>query len=55
VRQIKQKLVTGNAILTQADKGRTMVTITKDAYTDKVHTFLTNNNFPTMPKDPTTK
>ena len=55
VKQIRQKLVTGNAILTQADKGRTMVIITQDAYTDKVHTFLTNNNFPTMHKDPTTK
>ena len=32
-----------------------MVIITQDAYTDKVHTFLTTNNFPIMPKDPTTK
>ena len=55
VKQIRQKLVTGNAILTQADRGRTMVIVTQDAYTDKVHTFLTNNNFPTMHKDPTTK
>ena len=55
VKQIRQKLVTGNAILTQADKGRTLVILTQDAYTDKVHTFLTNNKFPTMHKDPTTK
>ena len=55
VKHIRQKLVSGNAILTQADKGRTIVIITQDAYTDKVHTFLTNNNFPTMHKDPITK
>ena len=55
MKQIRQKLVTGNAIFTQADKGRTLVILTQDAYTDKVHTFLTNNKFPTMHKDPTTK
>jgi hypothetical protein len=55
VKQIRQKLVTGNAILAQADKGKTMVIITLNAYTDKVHTFLSTNNLPTMPTDPTKK
>ena len=35
VKQIKNELVTGNAMLTQADKGRTIVIITQDAYIDK--------------------
>ena len=55
LKQIKQKHVTGNAILTQADKGRTMVIITQDSYADTVHTFQTNSNFPSMPKYPTAK
>ena len=55
VKQIKNKFVTGNAMLTQADKGKTIVIITQNAYTDKVHMFLAANNFPTIPKDPTKK
>ena len=49
VKQIKNKLVTCNAMLTQADKGRTIVIITQNAYTGKVHTFLLTIS-PTCPK-----
>ena len=55
VKQIKNKLVTGNAMLIQADKGKTIVIITQNVYIDKVHTFLAANNFLTIPKDPTKK
>ena len=44
-----------NAVITQADKGRTLVMIYKEDYHNKVHTFLTNNNFQTIPKNPTNK
>jgi len=42
-------------MITQADKGRTLVIIYKEDYHNKVHTFLTNNNFQTIPKNPTNK
>jgi hypothetical protein len=37
----------------QADKGRTITILTQKGYTNKVHTFLADNNFLTVPKDPT--
>jgi hypothetical protein len=42
-------------MITQADKGKTIVLIDVNEYTKKVHMFLTKNNFPTLPKDPTDK
>jgi hypothetical protein len=38
-----------------ADKGKTIVIIDTDEYTKKVHDFLTENNFHTLPKDPTNR
>jgi hypothetical protein len=53
MKQLRKKLVTENATLVQADKGKTTVIITLEAYSDKVHTFLAANNFPVLTKDPT--
>ena len=36
VKQLKNKLVTGNAMFIRADKGRTVVIVTQKAYTDEV-------------------
>jgi len=40
-------------MITQADKGKTIVVIKSEDYAKKVHQFLTANNFKT--KDPTNK
>jgi len=40
-------------MITQADKGRTLVIMYREDYHNKVHTFLTNNYFQTIPKNPT--
>jgi hypothetical protein len=47
---LKQKLLTGNAMLVQADKGRTTVIIYKEHYTNKIHNFLTKNNVQLLKK-----
>jgi len=55
LKQMKHKIVNNNAMITQADKGKTTVIIYTHGYNDKVHTFLSENNFHTVPKDPTIK
>jgi hypothetical protein len=45
----------GNAMIAKADKGKTTVIIHTQDYTNKVYTFLTVNNFCTIPQDPTKK
>jgi len=40
-------------MITKADKGQTLIIITKDAYESKVHDFLQNNDFVKISKDPT--
>jgi hypothetical protein len=50
VNKLKQKLLTGNAMLVQADKGRTTVIIYKEHYTNKIHNFLTENNIQPLKK-----
>ena len=52
---MKQKLVTENEIIVQADKGKTIVIINAEEYSKKVLTFITDNNFHLIQKDPTTK
>ena len=52
-KNIQHKIKVNNAMITQADKGRTLVIIYREDYHNKVHTFLTNNNFQTIPKNPT--
>jgi hypothetical protein len=55
IKNIKEKLVKGNAILVKADKGKISVILYLDDYTEKVLTFLTDNNFQTLTNNPTDK
>jgi hypothetical protein len=55
MKELNKKLMTENAIVTQADKGKTTVIIDAKEYLKKVHSFLTANNFNTLTKDPTDK
>jgi hypothetical protein len=54
-RNIHYKISTNNAIITQADKGKTTVIIYKQDYQDKVHTLLSDNNIRILPNNPTNK
>jgi len=40
-------------MIAKAEKGKTAVIIYTQDYNDKVHTFLSDNNFCTVPRDPT--
>jgi hypothetical protein len=53
LKHLNQKLATENPISSQADKGKTTVIINSEEYSNKIHTFLTTNNFRTLPRDPT--
>ena len=55
MKELNKKLNKENAIITQADKGKTIVIINYEEYAEKVHHFLTDNNFKTLTKDPTNK
>jgi hypothetical protein len=55
IENIKQKLVKNKAMITRADKGKTTIIIYAQHYNDKTHTFISNNNFLTLPHDPTKK
>jgi hypothetical protein len=52
VNKLTQKLLTGNAMLVQAEKWRTTVIIYKEHYTNKIHNFLAENNIQLLPKNP---
>jgi len=49
------KLVTENAIMVPADRGKTTVIIYSEDYSNKVHAFLTKNKFQTLKKNPNDK
>jgi len=53
LKQIDQKITNSNAMITRADKGKTTVIVYTHDYNEKVHTLLSDNNFRTIPKDPT--
>jgi len=53
--KVKHKIITGNTMLAQADKGRKTVIIYKHDYDEKVHTFLTENDIHPIPKNPINK
>jgi hypothetical protein len=53
INKINETLAKEHAILTKADKGKTIVIIYTKDYKDKVNHFLKNNNFHTIPKNPT--
>jgi hypothetical protein len=55
LKELNKKLTAENAIVTQADKGKTIVIINSNEYSKKVNSFLSVNNFKTMAKDPTDK
>jgi hypothetical protein len=55
LKELNKKLTTENAIVTQADKGKTIVIIHCNEYSDKVNSFLLANNFNTLSRDPTEK
>jgi uncharacterized protein (DUF1501 family) len=44
VNKLKQKLSESNAMLAQSDKGKTIIIIYIDDYTNRVHEFLTENH-----------
>jgi len=48
-------LTTENAIVTQANKEKTIVIIHSNEYSEKVNSFLLVNNFNTLTRDPTEK
>jgi hypothetical protein len=53
IKGINKKLITENAIITQADKGKTIVIINHDEYSKKVNDFISANNSRTLTKNPT--
>ena len=55
IKGINSKLAEENAMIVQADKGKTIVIINTDEYTKKLRNFLTENNFHTLQNDPTKK
>ena len=55
MKELNKKLATESAIFTEADKGKTIVIINSKEHSEKVHAFLTSNNFNRLTKDPTEK
>jgi hypothetical protein len=55
VNRIKGKLSDTGAIVTEADKGSSMIIIYENEYNSKVHDFISSNNFEKAPKDLTEK
>jgi predicted CoA-binding protein len=53
--KINETLAKEHAILTKADKGRTIVIIYTKDYKDNVNHFLKNNNFHMIPKNPSNR
>jgi hypothetical protein len=51
VNQIKKKLSDAKAMVTEADKGNSMVIVYESDYTNKVQDFISNNNFVPVPRD----
>jgi hypothetical protein len=54
IKQIKQKIDEGKALIARADKGKTTVIIYTHDYNQRTHT-ISDNNFHTIIKDPTSK
>ena len=55
LKQIKLKITEGNALISRADKGKSSVIIYTHDYIQKVHSFISDNKFHTIPNDSTTK
>jgi len=54
-KNIHHKIKQNSAMITQADKGKTLVITYKQDYHNKVHKFLTDNKFQAIPRNPTDK
>ena len=52
---LNYKITTENATITPADESKTIVVIYNDEYSNKVHTFLSENNIDTILKNPISK
>jgi hypothetical protein len=52
---LNKKLTAENAIVTQADKGKTIVIINSNEYSKKVNFFFSFNDLKILTKDPTDK
>ena len=55
INQIRNKVEEHNAIVTKADKGNTLVIISREVYQQKVYDFIHNNNIKPIDVDPTSK
>jgi hypothetical protein len=55
INNIKQKIHEHKAILTEADKGKTMVILYKQTLNEKVNQFINDNQIETLKSDPTHK
>ena len=53
--QTKEKLISNNAVLVKANKGNTLIIEFQNSYQNKIQTFISNNNFMKIDKDPTKK
>ena len=51
-KELNKMLATENAIITQVDKGKTILILHSEEYSEIVQSFLTANNFRTVAKDP---
>lgn len=54
-KSIQQKSKLNNLIFTKADKGNTVIALTKDDYVLKTKNFIESSNFEILKKDPTNK
>ena len=54
-KELNKKLTIENATITRAGKGKTVVIINSNEYSEKVHSFLNANNFNILTKNPTEK
>lgn len=54
-KSIRQKITDGNAVVTKADKGNTVVILDKTEYDTKIEHFLTVNKIQKLNSDPTSK
>jgi hypothetical protein len=55
VNRIKRKLSDAGAIVTEADKGSSMIIMYENEYNSNVHYFISSKNFEQAPHDPTKK
>jgi putative IMPACT (imprinted ancient) family translation regulator len=53
IRNIRNKLAENELIITKEDKGKTIVVLTMEDYTQKVNNFIQENQFVLINNDPT--